>query len=52
MASPDARGKQKAASRSWRSSAVHSPRSCFAFWQKVEEGAALAGLHSVGPAGR
>ena len=51
MASPDARGRQEVASRGWRGSAVRSPRSCLAFWQKVEEAAALAGLHSVGPAG-
>ena len=31
------RGKQEEARRSWRSSAVCSPRSCLTFWQKVEE---------------
>ena len=31
------RGRQKVASRRWPRSAARSPRTCFSFWQKVEE---------------
>ena len=31
------RGRQEVASRRWPRSAARSPRTCFSFWQKVEE---------------